>query len=103
MPGSPLFERLPDIGGDGVTLSVDGAPVTARAGDSLAAALLAAGILACRTSAVSGAPRGPYCMMGVCFECLVAVDGVGSRQACLTPVRDGMRVETQQGRREAGR
>jgi predicted molibdopterin-dependent oxidoreductase YjgC len=38
-------------------------------------------------------------MMGVCFECLVAIDGVGSRQACLVPVRDGMRIETQRGRR----
>ena len=41
--------------------------------------------------------------MGVCFDCLVTVDGVGSRQGCLIPVRDGMKVETQLGRREAGR
>jgi NADH dehydrogenase/NADH:ubiquinone oxidoreductase subunit G len=42
-------------------------------------------------------------MMGVCFECLVTIDDVGNRQACLIPVRDGMRVETQKGKREAGR
>jgi D-hydroxyproline dehydrogenase subunit gamma len=42
-------------------------------------------------------------MMGVCFECLVTIDGVGSRQACLARVRDGMRIETQQGKREVGR
>jgi sarcosine oxidase subunit alpha len=41
--------------------------------------------------------------MGVCFDCLVTVDGVGSRQGCLVPVREGMMVETQIGRREAGR
>jgi sarcosine oxidase subunit alpha len=41
--------------------------------------------------------------MGVCFDCLVTVDGVGSRQGCLVPVRDGMTVETQLGKREAGR
>jgi sarcosine oxidase subunit alpha len=41
--------------------------------------------------------------MGVCFDCLVTIDGVGSRQACLVPVREGMSVETQQGKREAGR
>jgi D-hydroxyproline dehydrogenase subunit gamma len=41
--------------------------------------------------------------MGVCFDCLVTIDGVGSRQACLVPVHEGMNVETQQGRREAGR
>ena len=52
---------------------------------------------------VAGAPRAPYCLMGVCFECLVTVDGVGSRQGCLVPVREGMKVETQIGRREAGR
>jgi sarcosine oxidase subunit alpha len=41
--------------------------------------------------------------MGVCFDCLVTIDGVGNRQACLVPARAGMRVETQRGRREAGR
>ena len=52
---------------------------------------------------MSGKPRAPYCLMGVCFDCLVTIDGVGSRQACLVPVREGMAVETQQGKREAGR
>jgi sarcosine oxidase subunit alpha len=41
-------------------------------------------------------------MMGVCFDCLVAIDGVGSRQACLAQVREGMRIETQRGRRPVG-
>ncbi|MBV8654124.1 MAG: (2Fe-2S)-binding protein [Alphaproteobacteria bacterium] len=86
-----------------VVLTVDGKEVAAREGDSVAAGLLAAGIVECRTSAVSGAPRAPYCLMGVCFECLVTIDGVGNRQACLVRVRDGMRVETQRGKREAGR
>ena len=48
---------------------------------------------------MSGAKRAPYCMMGVCFECLVTIDGVGNRQACLIPVSAGMRVETQSGAR----
>jgi predicted molibdopterin-dependent oxidoreductase YjgC len=98
-----MFQRLNQPEPHAVSLSVDGGPVTAFPGDSVAAALLAAGILACRTTPVSGTPRAPYCMMGVCFECLVTIDGVGSRQACLTRVRDGMRIETQQGKREAGR
>jgi len=98
-----MFQRLNQPESRTVSLSVDGRPVTALSGDSVAAALLAAGILACRTTPVSGAQRAPYCMMGVCFECLVTIDGVGSRQACLTRVRDGMRIETQQGKREAGR
>jgi D-hydroxyproline dehydrogenase subunit gamma len=98
-----MFQRLNQPESESVALSVDGRPIIARTGDSVAAALLAAGILACRSTPVSGAPRAPYCMMGVCFECLVTLDGVGSRQACLIRVRDGMRIETQQGKREAGR
>ena len=97
-----MFKRLAEAGTP-VAITVDGRPIAARAGDTVAAALIAAGIDHCRTTPVSGAPRAPYCLMGVCFECLVTVDGVGSRQGCLVPVRDGMAVETQTGKREAGR
>ena len=97
-----MFKRLAEAGAS-IAITVDGKRVTARAGDTVAAALIAAGIAHCRTTPVSGAPRAPYCLMGVCFECLVTVDGVGSRQGCLVPVRDGMEVETQVGKREAGR
>ena len=92
-----MFRRVPDCIRDQVTFTFDGIRITASAGDSVAAALLAAGIRACRTTPVSGAPRGPYCMMGVCFECLVRIDGVGNRQGCLVPVQEGMTVETQKG------
>ena len=98
-----MFRRLPAPDGAPIALTVDGKPLHARAGDSVAAALLAGGVLACRSSPVSAAPRAPYCLMGVCFECLVTIDGVGSRQACLIRARDGMRIETQHGKREAGR
>lgn len=94
-----MFRRLPNLAGSTVGITVDGRPVAARAGETVASALLAAGVKACRTTAVSGAPRAPYCMMGVCFDCLVTVDGVGNRQGCLTVVRDGMAVETQRGAR----
>jgi predicted molibdopterin-dependent oxidoreductase YjgC len=92
-----MFRRAPDSTRDQVTFTFDGIPIAASAGDSVAAALLAAGIRSCRMTPVSGAPRGPYCMMGVCFECLVRIDGVGNRQGCLVPVQDGMKVETQKG------
>jgi D-hydroxyproline dehydrogenase subunit gamma len=98
-----VFRRLPD--GDGsppapaLPFTVDGRPATGRAGDTVAAALLAAGVEACRVTPVSGAPRGPYCLMGVCFECLVTIDGIGNRQSCLVPLAAGMRVETGGGRR----
>lgn len=98
-----MFQRLPDVAGEMVTITVDGTPVRAAAGDTVAAALLAAGFDHCRTTPVSGAPRAPYCMMGVCFDCLITIDGVGNRQGCLVRVRDGMAVELQRGKREVGR
>ena len=97
-----MFSRLHDADLT-VSVTVDGKPVSARAGDSVAAALLAAGYSHCRTTPVSGAPRAPFCMMGVCFDCLVTVDGVGNRQGCLVRVADGMAIETQHGKRELGR
>src|SRR5690349_5829374 len=90
--GGSMFRRLVEPERVGVRIVVDGRTVAAASGDSVAAALLAAGVIVCRTTPVSAAPRGPYCMMGVCFECLVTIDGSGSRQACLTRVRDGMVV-----------
>lgn len=97
-----MFRRLRDAGAV-VTVTVDGQPVEARAGETVAAAMLAAGIERCRETPVSGAPRAPFCMMGVCFDCLVTVDGVGNRQGCTVIVRDGMAIETQHGKRELGR
>jgi predicted molibdopterin-dependent oxidoreductase YjgC len=98
-----MFERLPDTAGAEVGVTIDGRPFRARSGDSVAAALLAAGVGHCRTTPVSGAARAPFCMMGVCFDCLVVVDGVGNRQGCLVRVAEGMRIETQHGRRDVAR
>lgn len=101
-----MFKRLNELLIDSrepVSLKVDGQPIDARAGDTVAGAMLAAGIDRFRTTPVTEAPRAPYCLMGVCFDCLVTIDGVGSRQACLIEVREGMAVETQLGKREAGR
>ena len=97
-----MFKRLADAG-EIVSLKVDGKDIRARVGDTVAGAMLAAGINRFRTTPVTESPRAPYCLMGVCFDCLVTIDGVGSRQACLVPVREGMAVETQLGKREAGR
>jgi hypothetical protein len=87
------------IGTADLTIWFDGTAVPARLGDSVAVALLAAGMTATRTTPVSGAPRGPYCMMGACFECLAVVDGQPNVQTCMAPVRDGLRVERQDGAR----
>jgi hypothetical protein len=97
-----MFRHLHDAGRRALPFTFEGEPVEGREGDSVAAALLALGHAATRETPVSGAPRGPYCMMGVCFDCLVTIDGVGNRQACLVPLRAGMDVRRQRGRREAG-
>ena len=97
-----MFRRLLE-GGARVNVTLDGRPIEAREGESVAAAMLAAGTDLCRTTPVGGAPRLPYCMMGVCFDCLVTIDGIGNRQGCLVAVRDGMAIETQCGKRELGK
>lgn len=98
-----MFKRLqPDAAEGAVSIFVNGNPRTVRETDTVAAAVLLSNMVPCRTSAVSGEPRAPYCMMGVCFDCLVTIDGVGNRQACLIRVREGMRIEMQQGKRELG-
>lgn len=82
-----------------VTIVVDGSNVEVDATASVAAALLCAGVTTVRRSVVGDQPRAPYCLMGICFECLVTIDGVPNRQACLVPVRDGMTVSFQHGAR----
>lgn len=87
------FRVLPTTGRDhDIVISVDGRPVPAVMGESLAAALAAAGILRLRSAPRTGAPRGAFCFMGVCQECAILVDGT-LRQACLVPVEAGMSVE----------
>ena len=95
-----MFARLPETGTKTILITIEGKRVTVRAGDSVAAALLAAGFDHCRTTPISGAPRAPYCMMGVCFDCLVTIDGIGNRQSCLVQVGEGMGVELQRGKRD---
>jgi D-hydroxyproline dehydrogenase subunit gamma len=82
-----------------ITVYVDGMPVSVGANESAAAAALHAGMGYTRTSPITGEKRAPYCMMGVCFECLMVIDGVPSRQACMVRVHPGMRIERQLGGR----
>lgn len=94
-----MFRRLPETEArPDVAFTYEGESVLAKAGDSVACALLAVGILVCRTTTVSGAPRAPYCLMGVCYECLVTIDGRGNQQGCMVEIRAGMRIEAQGGR-----
>lgn len=83
-----------------VTLSFNGDALNVPSGISVAAALLMSGVERFRATPVSESPRAPYCMMGVCFECLVNIDGVPNRQSCLIEVVDGMQVRSQEGARD---
>ncbi len=89
-----------------VTVLIDGTARTAYLGESVAAAVMSGGELELRTT-TDGAARGVFCGMGVCFDCLVVVDGVPNTRACVTWVRDGMVIDRQVGRgatyRAAGR
>ena len=91
-----MFARLPDVVTAEVPITIDGVPYAARAGDTVAAALLVSGHHAFRATPVTGAARGPYCMMGACCDCLVTIDGRPNQQACMAAVAPGMRIETGQ-------
>ena len=97
-----MFRRLRDDA-ERVTIRIDGRRVDAVAGESVAAALLAEGVTRTHVTAARGAPRGPYCGIGACFDCLVTIDGVGNRRACMVEVAPGMSIETQGSKREITR
>lgn len=83
--------------GGEIEIVVDGRTVRAYEGETVAAALMAAGQRALRTTSRRGEPRGLYCGMGVCFECVMTVDGLPNVRTCQAPVHAGMRVQTQAG------
>lgn len=74
-------------------IQVDGQALPARHGQTVAAVMIAAGRQIFRWTA-SGAPRGVFCGMGVCFDCIVTIDGMPDQRACVTPALPGMRVDT---------
>src|SRR5204862_2909921 len=75
---------------------------TVRVGEgaSAGAAVLLAGLASLRDTPVTGSARAPYCMMGVCFECLAEIDGVPNRQSCMIAALPGMRIRRQRGARD---
>jgi D-hydroxyproline dehydrogenase subunit gamma len=90
----PCARRLPGVArGTPVTITVNGRPLDAYEGESIAAALLAAGRRTLRRTPLHQAPRGFFCGMGICFDCLVMVDGIPNVRGCLAEVRAGVVVE----------
>ena len=80
-----------------VTIYYEGPPVEAREGETIAMPLTAAGIRVFRTTEKLHDPRGVYCSMGRCSDCMMIVDGQPNVRSCVTLVKDGMRVEVQHG------
>jgi len=83
-----------------VSIIFEGKNLDVEIGQTVASALLVGGDIVFRSSVVSGQPRAPYCMMGVCFDCLIEIDGVPNQRACMIPVREAMRIKRQQKNKE---
>ena len=90
-----MLRRLQKSQDKVVTIWFEENPVQAQEGESVAAALLIAGVKYLRSAQVSAKPRMPYCWMGVCYECLLEIDGEQNQQSCLITVKDGMHVRRQ--------
>ena len=80
-----------------VTIILDGLPRKVPADISVAAAVLGTGKTHTRISPVTGDPRSPFCMMGICYECLMEIDGQRDQQSCQTMVKEGMKINLQLG------
>ncbi|MBN1676350.1 MAG: (2Fe-2S)-binding protein [Kiritimatiellae bacterium] len=91
----PILGPLPRA--DTLTFFVDGRPVEARAGETIAAALVAAGWKAFRRTEKRHAPRGVFCAIGKCTDCVMTVDGTPNVRTCVTLVRENMQIKTQDG------
>ena len=90
-----MFRRLHDLDKRSVTIDFEGEFLKVGKHETVAAALLAAGPDYSRTTPVSRSPRLPFCMMGVCFDCLCIINGEPNRQACMTLVQQGMTIHPQ--------
>lgn len=80
-----------------VTLYYNGTPIQAVEGEPVASALMNAGVRVFRTTAKRHEPRSVFCAIGRCTDCMMIVDGIPNTRTCITPVHDGIRVETQRG------
>lgn len=95
-----MFKRLDPKSGvaaETVNIIIEGKQVSVPKGESVAAAMLVHCEGHTRTTAITGSPRAPFCLMGVCYECLMVIDGKPNQQACMIEVREGMHIERQQG------
>jgi len=92
-----MFKQFQDDDTEIVEVTLSGRQVKALAGTSVAAMVLAQGVRSTRTTPVLGSKRAPFCMMGVCYDCLMVIDGKANQRACSIVVKQGMTVDIQQG------
>ncbi len=92
-----MFKRLDENITDSVSITIDGQLVKVAKGETVAAALLASGSRYTRLTPLSAAPRAPFCLMGVCYECLMVIDGQPNQRACKKLVVEGMVIQRQHG------
>ena len=83
------------------TFTFDGRAIPLQPGQSVGAALVGAGIRSWRTTRKNGRPRGLFCGIGICYDCLITIDGMPNQRACLTPARPGMQTASNGGVEEA--
>ena len=95
-----MFRPRPDAPAATIRVEVEGRSILVPPGASAAAAVLLAGLASLRETPVRGSARAPYCLMGVCFDCLAEIDGVANRQSCMVAARPGMRIRRQRGARQ---
>jgi succinate dehydrogenase/fumarate reductase-like Fe-S protein len=95
-----MFRLIEDSGSGTVTVRIEGREYQVPVGISVAAAVLLCGFDKVRNTPVTDSPRLPYCMMGICFDCLMIIDGVPNQQACQLEVCENMTIEIQQGAAE---
>lgn len=91
----PILSKIPEK--RVVQITVDGRQIDALEGEPIAAALMANGIRVFRRTRKRHEPRSVFCAIGRCTDCMMVVDGVPNVRTCVTPVRAGMRIETQVG------
>ena len=96
----PILGEIPK--GPEVTFTFDGRPMTGREGEPIAVALRAGGVLVHRYTAKQDKPRGVFCAIGRCTDCIMIVDGKPNVRTCVTPLKAGMKVQTQHGHGQLG-
>lgn len=92
-----MFKQLSNSPLETIEVTLNGQKIQVSQGMTVAAAALTQGLRYTRTTPVSNSKRLPFCMMGVCYDCLMVINGKANQRACATYVKKGMQIETQQG------